>query len=121
MTQRAIDWDVAPEGELTSDSEIRWPAVLPSPKVRAIRHVGVVKAYAPAKTYGLVEEATHRCDAIFSIDDVAPHDRGRLDCGQTVTFEMVEGPDGRLAKQIRIDLTTLPPPPDEAMMLRGWR
>ena len=60
-------------------------------------------------------------DAIFNIDDVAPCDRPRLNCGQTVSFELVVGPDGHAAKQIRIDTTTLPPGPDEKHASKGWR
>ena len=69
----------------------------------------------------MVATTAQPCDAIFNIDDVAPDDRARLNCGQAVTFEMIAGPDGPSAKQIRIDGTTLPPPPDDAMISKGWR
>lgn len=121
MAQRAIDWEFAPESDQMPDSDIQSPAVLPIPKAPVTRHVGVVKWYSPPKYYGLVETAAHDCDAIFNIEDVAPDDRGKLDCGQAVTFEMVAGPDGHAAKQIRIDGTTLPPVPDDAMISKGWR
>lgn len=120
MAQRAINWDIAPDSDLPPDSDIQAPIVLPISRPRATRHVGVIKAYAPAKVYGLVASAG-TADAIFIIDDVAPCDRARLDRGQAVTFEVVEGPEGHTAKQIRIDATTLPPPPGEALLSKGWR
>ena len=121
MTQRAMEWDVAPEGDPPADPELLWPAVLPVPKVQPTRHVGVVKAYSPPKIYGLVEDAGNGCDAIFCIDDVDPLDRARIGSGQTVTFEAITGADGLTAKQIRIDATTLPPPPDASLIVKGWR
>lgn len=121
MGQPAINWDTAPEGEPKVDAGMHVPAVMPSPRVRATRRVGVVKAYAPCKIYGLVEPASRDCDAIFCVEDVVPADRACLDSGQSVTFEMVEGPDGYAAKHIRLDATTLPPPPDDAMISKGWR
>jgi len=123
MTQRAIDWDVASNGHpapALADSDIEWPTVLPAPRVKPTRRVGVVKSYTPPKAYGLVEEASQG-DAIFCIDDVLPNDRPKLGSGQTVTFEVVEGSDGRAAKRIRIDATTLPPAPEPTMVSRGWR
>jgi len=121
MTQHAIDWDVASECEQGFEAGLPVPAVLPVMKARPMRRVGVVKLYSPAKSYDLVATTAQPCDAIFNIDDVAPGDRARLNCGQTVTFEMVAGPDGHAAKQIRIDATTLPPLPDDAMISKGWR
>ena len=97
------------------------PAVLPVFKRAETRRVGVVKSFSPRKTYGLVETADEQMDAIFNIDDVDPSDRPKLGSGQTVTFHMVIGPDGLAAKAIRIDGTTLPPLPDDSMMLKGWR
>lgn len=118
MTYRAINWDVAPECEGARP----WvPPVMPLPKARATRRVGIVKAYSPQKTYGMVASAGCNSDAIFCIDDVAHADRARLDSGQPVTFEIVEGPDGSTAKRIRLDATTLPPPPNDALISRGWR
>lgn len=121
MAQSAIDWEVAPDSSATYDPDNQWPAVFPIARAPVVRQVGVVKAYTPAKVYGLVEDLAGRCDAVFCIDDVAPGDRSKLGCGQTVTFEMVEGPDGRAAKQIRIDLTSLPPPPHAGLISKGWR
>ena len=103
------------------DADNLVPSVLPVTKPRVTRRVGVIKAYSPRKSYGLVAGAGEESDAIFSIDDVAPADRTRLDSGQTVTFHVVKGPDGLAAKEIRIDATTLPPLPDETAILRGWR
>jgi cold shock CspA family protein len=120
MTQSAIDWELAPDGEQV-DAGLLLPAVLPRVKKPSTRRVGVVKLYSPRKSYGLVATTEQPCDAIFNIDDVAPGDREQLNCGQTVTFEMVAGPDGHAAKQIRIDATTLPPPPDDALISKGWR
>ena len=121
MTHRAIDWDIAPQGDASAEPGVYSPAVLPIPKKPITRRVGVVKWYSPPKTYGMVATAGQSCDAIFNIDDVAPGDRPRLNCGQTVSFELVVGPDGHAAKQIRIDATTLPPPPDDKMTSKGWR
>ena len=121
MSQRAIDWEVASESDQGFEPCLSVPTVLPTMKVRPLRRVGVVKLYSPRKSYGLVATTTQPCDALFSIDDVAPGDRALLNCGQTVTFEIVMGPDGHAAKQIRIDATTLPPPPDDAMISKGWR
>lgn len=118
MVQHAIDWDVAPEVD-TTDKDNLPPIVVPIPRRRLTRHVGVVKLYAPAKTYGLVASDTG--DAIFNIDDVAACDRATLDNGQTVTFEVVEGPDGQTARRIRVDGTTLPPRPDAGLVSKGWR
>jgi len=118
MVQYAIDWEVAPEGD-TTDRDNLPPIVVPIPRRRLTRHVGVVKLYAPAKTYGLVASDTG--DAIFNIDDVAACDRATLGNGQTVTFEVVEGPDGQTARRIRVDGTTLPPRPDAGLVSKGWR
>jgi cold shock CspA family protein len=119
MAQRAIDWEVAPEGDSSYDPDNLPPIVVPRPRRRRTRHVGIVKLYAPAKSYGLV--ASEAGDAIFNIDDVEACDRARLDSGQTVTFEVVEGPDGQTARRIRIDATTLPPRPDDGLVSKGWR
>lgn len=121
MTQRAMDWDIAPQSDQSAEARAFLPAILPIPKVPTTRRVGIVKWYSPPKSYGMVATMAHPCDAIFNIDDVAPDDRPRLNCGQTVSFELVVGPDGHAAKQIRIDATTLPPPPDDAMASKGWR
>jgi len=118
MSNRAINWDVAPECE---NSGLFVPVLLPLPKPRATRRVGVVKAYSPMKAYGMVASAGSQNDAIFAIEDVAAADRASLDSGQTVTFEMIDGPDGCTAKRIQRDATTLPPPPNDAMILKGWR
>lgn len=118
MAQHAIDWDVAPESD-AYDKDNLPPIVVPIPRRRLTRHVGVVKLYVPAKTYGLVASDTG--DAIFNIDDVAACDRAKLDNGQTVTFEVIEGPDGQTARRIRIDGTTLPPRPDAGLVSKGWR
>ena len=119
MSHSAIDWDVAPQGE--PDRNLGGPAVLPIFKPHATRRVGVIKSFSPRKTYGLVETADEHMDAIFNIDDVDPCDRQNLDSGQAVTFFAVKGPDGLAAKAIRIDATTLPPAPNDTMMLKGWR
>ena len=121
MSQLATSQAVEPAYDPRPDAGLYVPAALPVRKAPATRRVGVVKAYTPRKTYGMVEAAGKDCDAIFCIEDVAPGDRPHLDSGQAVTFEIVEGPDGSAARQIRIDTTTLPPPPDDAMISRGWR
>ena len=118
MAYSAIDWDVAPEIE---NASIHVPAVMPLPRARATRRVGIVKTYFPSKTYGMVAPTGCNSDAIFCIDDVAIADRSSLDSGQPVTFEIVAGPDGSTAKRIRRDAITLPPPPGDAMISKGWR
>jgi cold shock CspA family protein len=115
MAQRALEWDTASEG----DPDTQPPIVVPIRKLRLTRQVGVVKDYAPPRTYGLV--ASEKGDALFSIEDVAAADRAKLFAGQTVTFEIVDGPDGQTARQIRIDATTLPPPPPGDFFSKGWR
>jgi len=119
MSHSAIDWDVAPDNGQDADNQP--PTVLPVRRPRPIRHVGVVKWYAPPKAYGFVSGPGRGADAIFNIDDVAPGDRGRLISGQTVTFHVVQGPEGRVAKEIHIDGTTLPPPPDDGLVSKSWR
>lgn len=121
MTQSAIDWEVAPTSDAIYDPDNQWPTVFPRRKAQVRRMVGVVKAYTPAKVYGLVEDSASGDDAVFCIDDVFPSDRSKIDRGQPVTFEVVDGPDGRSAKQVRIDLTSLPPLPDPALISKGWR
>ena len=121
MAQRAINWDLATQDEPANDPDCVAPIVFPMSKPHVVRRVGVIKAYAAHKRYGLVELAGEHGDAIFDIDDVNPCDQPNLDCGQTVTFHAVTGPDGLAAKDIRIDATTLPPMPAEAMLLKGWR
>jgi cold shock CspA family protein len=120
MSHSAIDWELASQDPVI-DPDVLAPAVLPIFKQHVTRRVGVVKAYSPRKTYGLVETADEHGDAIFNIDDVDPCDRPKLDNGQTVTFHTIAGPDGLAAKEIRIDATTLPPMPDPAMLAKGWR
>ncbi len=121
MAQRAINWDLAPQDEPANDPDCVAPTVLPVFKPNVVRRVGVIKVYSAQKRYGLVETVDEHSDAIFVIDDVNPCDQPNLDCGQTVTFHAVAGPDGLSAKDIRIDATTLPPMPGEAMLLKGWR
>jgi cold shock CspA family protein len=121
MAQRAINWDVAPEGDAAIDPDCIAPTVLPILKPHVTRRVGVIKAYTPRKRYGLVALADDPNDAIFDIDDVDPGDQPKLGNGLTVTFHTVDGPDGLAAKDIRIDFTTLPPLPGESMLLKGWR
>jgi cold shock CspA family protein len=113
--------DIARGREGKGGTAVYVPVVVPAPKPRVTRRVGTVKSYSPSRVYGLVETTSSQGDAIFRIDDVAPGDRARLDSGQSVTFEMVEGPDGLAAKHVALDTTTLPPLPDETAMLKGWR
>jgi len=117
MSHSAIDWDVAPDHGQDPDNQP--PTVLPVKRPRPVRHVGVIKLYTPPKAYGYVSGGG--CDAIFNIDDVAPADRAWLINGQAVTFRVVQGPDGRIAKEVHIDRTSLPPPPDDGQVLKGWR
>ena len=121
MAQRAINWDLAPQEEPANDPDCIAPTVLPVFKPHVVRRVGVIKVYSAQKRYGLVEIADEHSDAIFNIDDVNPCDQPNLACGPTVTFHAVTGPDGLAAKDIRIDATTLPPGPGQAMPLKGWR
>jgi len=119
--ERAMDWDVAPAYGPGMAGGASAPTVLPAARRKPTRFVGIVKDYTPRKAFGLVEAMSKQGAAIFNIEDVVPSDRARLGLGQTVTFEMVAGPDGAAAKQIRIDGTTLPPPPDDEMISKGWR
>lgn len=126
MAQRAANWDVAPEGGSTASSDFRspvvdWPTILPVNKPRAIRRVGTVQTLAPRKNLGVIIDDTDAKDALFSLDDVDPSDRGKLANGLSVTYIAVIGPDGVTAKQIQIDRTTLPPPPPELFLSKGWR
>lgn len=121
MAQLAINWDLAAQDEPANDPDCLAPTVLPVFKPHVVRRVGVIKVYSAQKRYGLVEVADEPGNAIFDIDDVKPCDQPNLGCGQTVTFRAVIGPDGLAAKDIRIDATTLPPMPDETMLLKGWR
>ncbi|MFM9862734.1 MAG: hypothetical protein ACKVRO_03925 [Micropepsaceae bacterium] len=121
MAQRAINWDLAPKDEAANDPDCIAPTVLPVFKPHAVRRVGVIKVYSAQKRYGLVEIVDEHSDAIFDIDDVNPCDQPNLDCGQVVTLHAVAGPDGLAAKDIRIDATTLPPMPADAMLMKGWR
>lgn len=121
MAQRAINWDLSAQEEPANDPDCIAPTVLPVFKPHVVRRVGVIKVYSPQKRYGLVEIADEQSDAIFNVDDVNPCDQPNLDCGQTVTFHAVAGPDGLAAKDIRIDLTTLPPLPHDALVQKGWR
>jgi cold shock CspA family protein len=120
MSQRAIDWDVAPHSDPVQDTDELPPTVLPVRKPQPVRHVGIVKWYNPPKAYGFVSTG-QGADAMFNVDDVAPADRERLVSGHTVTFHVFNGPDGRVAKEVRIDGTTLPPPPDATLVSKGWR
>ena len=121
VAHRVIDWEMSAQHNPGMDPEAVAPAVIPIFKQQIPRRVGVVKAYSPRKTYGLVQTDDEHADAIFNIDDVEPCDRGKLGHGQTVTFRTVTGPDGLAAKEIKIDATTLPPMPDAAMLAKGWR
>lgn len=100
---------------------LQTPVVLPVRKPAMTRHVGVVRAYSPPKLLGLVIDEVGAEDAIFCIEDVAPGDRGKLALGQSVSFHVVTERDGLIAKHIRIDTTTLPPPPTDMLISRGWR
>ena len=119
MAYSAMNW-VAPQDE-TANDDCTAPTVLPVFKPLPTRRVGTIKAYSPQKRYGLVEVTDEQSDAIFEIDDVSPCDQSKLGCGQTVTFLTVHRADGLAAKDIRIDLTTLPPLPNDTMQLKGWR
>jgi cold shock CspA family protein len=119
-------WDIAPEGGKSDPSDatgplVPWPTVLPVQKPKAIRRVGKVKSLAPRKNLGLLIDDNGGSDALFTFDDVVPADRAQLTQGQTVTFIAVIGCDGVHAKQVRIDSTTLPPPPPELLFTKGWR
>lgn len=121
MAQSAINWDVAPQDDPAIDPDCLPPTVIPIFKPHITRRVGVIKVYSPLKRYGLVEVAGEADDAIFDVDDVCPCDQAHLGCGQTVTFHAVAGPDGLAAKDIRIDVTSLPPLPHPSMLQKGWR
>jgi cold shock CspA family protein len=119
MARRAVDW--ATSGEQGEAFNGVPPVVMPAQAIPITRKVGVVKWYSRPKAFGYIVAFGEPCDAFFELEDVAPGDRARLDSGQTVTFEVAFGPDGNSARQIRIDTTTLPPPPNDDLVLKGWR
>ncbi len=118
MTQSSVSQYVTPEA---SGDALQPPVVLPVRKPAVTRHVGVVRSYSPPKSLGLVIDEAGAENAIFRIEDVAPADRGSLALGQSVSFQIVTEQDGLIAKYIRIDTTTLPPPPTDMLISRGWR
>lgn len=119
MAHSAIDWDFAPDS--TQDEDNLVPIVLPVRRPRTNRRVGIIKWFSAPKAFGLVVSPTDPCEATFNLEDVRPSDRPKLNLGQAVTFEVVNGPDGHTAKRIRIDATTLPPPPSGDFLSKGWR
>lgn len=118
MAQSSMSQYVTPEA---GGDALQPPVVLPVRKPAVTRHVGVVRSYSPPKSLGLVIDEVGAENAIFYIEDVAPGDRGNLALGQSVSFQVVTEPDGLIAKHIRIDTTTLPPPPTDMLISRGWR
>jgi hypothetical protein len=60
-------------------------------------------------------------DAIFSREDVALVDRDRIEAGMTVTYIAVVSREGTLARHLRADDITLPPPTPDMFILKGWR
>lgn len=96
-------------------------SVLPKIRPREIRRVGTVKSWHPRKNLGVVVDMGGTGDAIFSAEDVAPADRQRIEAGMTVTYIAVVSRDGVIARQLRPDNTTLPPPTPDTFILKGWR
>jgi len=126
MAQRASSRRGAPAADNSSirspDAEhSNWNAVLPERRPREIRRVGTVKAWHPRKNFGVVLDDNGTGDATFTREDVTPCDRERMECGLTVTYVAVIGRDGIVARQLRVDDTTLPPPTPDTFILRGWR
>lgn len=98
-----------------------WPITFPASRQRSNRRVGTIRAWHPRKNFGLLVDENGTGDATFTMDDVAPCDRTRLGVGNTVTYLAVIDRDGVSARQVRADSTTLPPPPSDAFILKGWR
>lgn len=124
MAQSAMNWDVAPEGGNSGlpDNNVHTPStVMPVRRPRLTRRVGTVRSFSPPRTLGLVIDEDSATYAIFSIDDVEPCDRNRIALGQTVSYLAVLEADGLAAKHIRIDTTSVPPPPSDALISKGWR
>ena len=113
-----MNLNIAPEDGRTEPSDaktpvIGWPTVMPVSRPRATRRVGTIASYSERKAFGLLLDENGASDAFFTTEDVAPSDRHRIRKGQTVTYLGLLDRDGMTAKQIRIDRTTLPPPPPD--------
>ena len=125
MAQRASSRRGTPATDSSiwsSDAEqFDWGSILPVSRPREIRRVGTVRTWAPRKNFGIIVDDGGTGDATFSLEDVATADRHRIEQGLTVTYIAVIGQDGTSARQLRIDNTTLPPPPPDAFILKGWR
>lgn len=125
MAQRASNRHGTPASEggiWSSDAEhFDWSSVLPVSRPREIRRVGSIRSWAPRKNFGIVVDEGGTGDASFSMEDVAPSDRHRIEPGVTVSYIAVIGQDGTSARHLRIDNTTLPPPPPDTFILKGWR
>lgn len=94
---------------------------MPMRKPQPVRRVGTVSAYFPRKAYGVLIDENGAGEALFTSDDVNPEDRHRLVPGMTVTYLALLDREGTAAKQVRIDRTTLPPPPPDQFFTKGWR
>jgi cold shock CspA family protein len=126
MTQRAS----SPRGALapetvsfrsTDADRFGWNSILPQRRPREIRRVGTIKAWHPRKNLGVVLDDGGTGNAVFTSEDVAPSDRNRIEAGMTVTYIAVVSQDGTVARQLRVDDTTLPPPTPDTFILKGWR
>jgi cold shock CspA family protein len=126
MAQRASSWrgTSAPEnGSIRKPDADHsdWRSILPESRPREIRRVGTVKSWHPRKNLGVVLDDSGTGDAIFTNEDVALADRDRIRPGLTVSYIAVLGQDGAVARHMRADETTLPPPTPDTFILKGWR
>lgn len=126
MAQRASSRRGTPAPEASSiwnpDADcVGWPPVLPHNRPREIRRVGTIKAWHPRKNFGVLLDDSGTGDASFTHEDVAAKDRHLIEPGLTVSYIAVIGSDGVSARQLRVDNTTLPPPPPDMFILKGWR
>jgi len=126
MTQRASSQRDAPAPDSASvrnpDADRSdWNSILPQRRPREIRRVGTINSWHPRKNLGVVLDEGGTGNAVFTSEDVAPSDRNRIEAGMTVTYIAVVSQDGIVARQLRADDTTLPPPTPDTFLLKGWR
>ena len=126
MTQRASSQRGAQAPDSSSirnpDADrTEWNSILPQSRPREIRRVGTIKAWHPRKNLGVLLDEGGTGNAVFTSEDVAPSDRNRIAAGMTVTYIAVVSQDGTVARQLRADDTTLPPPTPDTFILKGWR
>ena len=121
MAPRASASKSSTPGSVDTGPALAWPVVMPVRKPQLVRRVGTVSAFFPRKAYGVLVDENGGGEALFTADDVLPEDRHRLASGVTVTYLALHERDGVSARQVRVDRTTLPPPPPDQFFTKGWR